>query len=519
MPTRQTTYRQLHEQLTKARQLDDTRTRQARSGEIIHPSKVGQTIANMYEQLRNAAELADDNIALQRAIKRFYKRTLFITHYKFDRVGQELLIELILSGYIQEGSVGEHATQMITELVTRHAGLYRTLRSADITQKKAMNWTLAVLSVKTYNLLLPDMQDLVTTGYCFEYFYEELPSDTFIETEIEKDMYRDALYVATHQALQRSDIDAVRTYLLEAHTLDGTDLVEYIHWNNYTDELYTAPLTLRLRRAISRNGAPFRVLRSLVLSKPPLETFTNRDLFLQAYNAQIQGELARLNKRLNTGIIKSIIFLLITKVIIGLGVEVPFDLYMYDAIAAIPLTINLLFPPLYMASIRLGLTMPSAQSAQRTTNFIDDLLFSTTAPTPKLPRKPSKRKRARLGYAILFPVPFVITYFILNALHFNPLQMVIFIMFFSTASFLGYRLSLMVRELRMVASESSVYSILRDLFYLPYILLGQWLAGRYAQINVIGQVLDLIIELPLKTVLSLIRQWIHFLNERHDELY
>jgi hypothetical protein len=50
-------------------------------------------------------------------------------------------------------------------------------------------------------------------------------------------------------------------------------------------------------------------------------------------------------------------------------------------------------------------------------------------------------------------------------------------------------------------------------------LLGQWLASKYAEINVIGEILDLIIELPLKTVLSLTRQWIRFLREKHEELY
>jgi hypothetical protein len=31
--------------------------------------------------------------------------------------------------------------------------------------------------------------------------------------------------------------------------------------------------------------------------------------------------------------------------------------------------------------------------------------------------------------------------------------------------------------------------------------------------------LDVAIELPLKTVLRLLRQWIRFLDEKHEELY
>ena len=302
-------------------------------------------------------------------------------------------------------------------------------------------------------------------------------------------------------------------------TRTDTDLQEYIHWNSYTDELYTSPLTIRLRRAISKNGAPFRILRSLVTADPSKETLSNPELFRQAFTIQIHKEYAKLNKRLNSGVLKSVIFLFLTKVTIGLSVEVPFDLYMYGSVSILPLTVNLLFPPLYMASIRLGLTTPSVNNAKQTADFMEELLFGEKAPEPRLPKRPSRRTRARFGYSLLFFIPFIITYFALNALNFSLLQMGIFIVFFSTASFLGFRLSLMVHEFRMAKNESGIFSLLRDLFYFPYILVGQWLAGKYAQVNVIGEILDLIIELPLKTVLSLIRQWIRFLNEKHDELY
>jgi hypothetical protein len=36
--------------------------------------------------------------------------------------------------------------------------------------------------------------------------------------------------------------------------------------------------------------------------------------------------------------------------------------------------------------------------------------------------------------------------------------------------------------------------------------------------NIIAQLLDIVIELPLKTVLRLLRQWSAFLNSKKDEL-
>lgn len=521
MAQRLTSYEYLYEQLQKARQYDDAVRQQIRGGEPLQTYTAGKVIANAYEQLRNATELGEGNITIQRAIRRFYKRALFYTRQKPEKVGQELCIELILGGYIQESSLGENAPKIIATMVSEYADTYHKLRESGVTQKQAMNWILAVLSVRTYNLLLPHTYDLVIAAYAYQYFLDELPKDRFIQNDSEIGIYNDALYVAVHQALLQSDLDAVRTDLLHVHGLDGTnpDIQEYMRWNIYAKELYTSHLTLRLRRTISKNGATFRILRSLMANSPPDDTILNRDGFLQLYRHQIDREYVRVNKRLNAGVVKSVIFLFLTKVIVGLAIEVPFDRYFYGHVIPLPLAINLLFPPLYMAVLRLGITTPSTKDAVEVTDFADKLLYGETAPSPRLPKLPSKSANARLGYSVLFLVPFVVTYFVLNSLGFNPLQMAIFIVFFSTASFLGYRLSHMVRELCMARIQTGMFGMLWDLFYLPYILVGQWIASKYTELNVIGEILDLFIELPLKTVLSIIRQWVRFLSEKHEELY
>jgi len=77
----------------------------------------------------------------------------------------------------------------------------------------------------------------------------------------------------------------------------------------------------------------------------------------------------------------------------------------------------------------------------------------------------------------------------------------------------------MIRELELVVKQQSIISTVRDFFYLPFILVGQWLSSKYAKINAVAFILDMAIELPMKTMMRLTRQWTRFLNEKHDELY
>ena len=66
----------------------------------VHINGAGRAITYAYEQLRNAAEYADDHL-LQFAIKRFFKRLFILRDENILKdSGEELIIELTLAGYI-----------------------------------------------------------------------------------------------------------------------------------------------------------------------------------------------------------------------------------------------------------------------------------------------------------------------------------------------------------------------------------------------------------------------------------
>lgn len=76
----------------------------------------------------------------------------------------------------------------------------------------------------------------------------------------------------------------------------------------------------------------------------------------------------------------------------------------------------------------------------------------------------------------------------------------------------------MVRELEVVSSQQNGFTFARDLFYLPFVVIGRWLSEKYARVNLVTLILDMVIELPLKTILRLVRQWAAFINAKKDEI-
>ena len=123
-----------------------------------------------------------------------------------------------------------------------------------------------------------------------------------------------------------------------------------------------------------------------------------------------------------------------------------------------------------------------------------------------------------IAYGILFILAFVGLSYILYLLKFNIVQGIIFVIFLSTASFLVFRMSAQIREIEAVTQNKPISSVLRDIIYLPFIYVGQQISSKYAKMNIIAMTLDMLIEMPLKSVLRIFRQWATFLNNKRDDL-
>lgn len=174
-----------------------------------------------------------------------------------------------------------------------------------------------------------------------------------------------------------------------------------------------------------------------------------------------------------------------------------------------------------MASLRLTMRLPDRANTQALKEYIDETFYKNKEGMYQLHAKSSGGGSVALLnviYFTMFMFVFSLVTFRLLLWDFSALHIFIFFLFLSTASFLGFRLSRQIRELEMVNTNQGFVSIVRDFAYTPFIMIGRWVSDKYAKINLVALVLDMAIELPLKTFLRLTRQWTKFLNEKTDEL-
>ena len=490
--------------------------------DTIHIAGVGSGFYKAYERLRNVAEYTEQHLLLRAAIERFLRRTILFRGSP-RQLGQELIVELTEAGYLKNDTISHVVAAHIDSYIAQYIQLAHTIeREHRIPHDKARQWTLQVLSVTIEKILVPHLVNDAFIDFAFVHYQRAIDLAAFEVTDIE--LFDDALYVAVHRALLKSDTATIRFSMMIRSRHKEQSTQHFVDVCQTVDRLFQDQLTNRLARLVSRYGAPLRVLREVVMDDPEAAAkVRNRPTLLAKARDIAEQQYDLVHNRLSKGILRAIAFIFITKVIIGLAIEVPYDLLQTGAIALLPLVINLLFPAFYMATARWSIAKPGEHNTEAIINTIDRTLYQTDRP-PLEYRVQRRVDSSQLNaffngiYALTFLFSFGVAVWVLHLLQFSIVHGIIFFIFFSAVSFLRFRLIQSARELELVDHRQSVISALSDFFYTPFIRLGMWLSDKYKKVNIITVLLDFAIELPLKSSLRLLTQWAGFMRDKREEL-
>lgn len=511
--------------LQLSKQLTAAKTAQAKepTSRLINVAGVGRVVSTAYEQLRNAAEYAQEHLLIQNAIRRYFVRNINLhNHGQVSKtIAEELIIELTQSGYIKNNTQSYDVVEKMGSIIEKHYDNFWRLKAAGVDDHKARDWTLDLMSIECEDLMVDDVLQTIYLQFAYHHYMAFLQKKIFASGRTEEASFEVDLYIAVHRALLKSDISAVRYDMQKLYKTSDKNINDYIQFHKNIDDAFSSPVTNKTMRYINKYGAPLRVLRSFMQENDRAsELLTQSNYFDEAFSAQIKKDYRKSESKLNKGLIKSIIFLLITKSLIGVGIEVPFDLATTGVILYIPLIVNLLTPVIYLAIIRLGFKLPGETNAKAIKAYADDMLYGDQS---RVNLYPTIKDRTypigfKIAYAMLFLVVFGFVSYVLMLLHFSIVQGLIFFTFLAAASFLGFGLSRIVRELELVSFKPGALTTFQDLLFTPFTFLGKWISEKYQKVNIVALVLDTIIELPLKTALRLLRQWTGFIDEKKDQI-
>lgn len=490
------------------------------AGETIHVPDVGGRLTFAYETLRNAAEYSEEHLLMRRAIERYLRRN---TNWRGDlapELGRDLVTELTQARYLPNDTISVRTGRQIFEVVQKWQQIFGQAQSTnEVRQGQVSEWIEQLASVEVERLLIDERLADIFTDFAYGHYLRAIDQNQF--GDYEERTYQLSLYLAVHRALIKSDIATARFYAI---ALQGQDPIkDFVSRNKLVDELFQFALTNQLTRLIHRNGAPMRVLREIVRNHPNVSEILRSKRRLQSQvEAVSQEQYQQTRKRLNNGIIRSVAFIFLTKMLVGLGIEIPYDLIATGSIAVLPLVLNLVFPPLYMATLGLGIRRPNQHNTGVILDYIERIMYPTDRPVEYKLKRSVGSSQTLAVFNVLYGLTFILSFgvmiWVLKALQFNMVHGAIFFLFLSAVSFFGFRLTQSSKEYVMVAQKEGGASIATDFFMTPFIRAGQWLSDKYSRLNIVTLVLDIAIEMPLKTSLRILRQWMSFLRDKREEL-
>jgi hypothetical protein len=499
-------------------------TKPSHRGETIHVDGVGGSIYFVYEQLRNAAEYSEQHLLLRRAIERFLQRSVNLN--RLQPLGHELVIELTQSRYIKNDSITLTTVKQLDQTMQQFAQLYHETLRHERNREVVRKWILQTASVHLEQQLVEQQNTRAFTDFAYHHYLHAIEESSRPQ-DADQTHFEVALYCAVHRTIMKSDLATTRAYGLASQILpvEGMEAATYFTaLNRLIDELFSERTTNRLIRLISQYGAPMRILREIVVTNPQVDALLNDKIrLLDRVRLATQDQYKQVRTRLNKGIVRSVAFIAITKVLIGVAVEIPYDLLRHGAVVWRPLVLNVLFPPIYMATLGLSIRQPSRKNIDLIEEAAERILYETDKPAIRyrLRRRvssPALNSFFNILYAVTFVLWLALLGWVLSKLGFNAVSGVIFFVFLSTVSFFGFRLTQTAREYEMIEARRGAFAFIADFFYTPFIRIGHWISDTYASFNVVSRVLDIMIEMPLKTVLRFMQQWIGFLRDKQEEM-
>ncbi len=492
-------------------------------GTKVHVPEITAGAYFLYEQIRNAVEYREQHLFLRGAIERFLLREL--KPNGSEDIGFELVSELTKTRYLDNDTIREDEIEYIDYIVRRYGSLQQTAlsRSHDSHDEIASN-IIALLSVELERALQPNPTEAAIVEFTYAAFIDH--ADVAREDQM-------ALYAAVHKALLKSDIATIRygvfsrafpRWLEDNAQLEAAGK-QFVEINAQLDDQTGGATPHRMFRLVRRHIAPYLILREIIkTSHEGLEQLaTTPSVLIEKARSVAETQYQVVSSRLKRSVVQAVIFLFITKVVLGMIIEIPYELFAYGAVNYLPLGINLLFPPLYMAMVGLTIKIPGQRNTTKILSDLKQIVYvSDQQPIRYTLSSRGRTSKMRSTFSLFYLLTSLATLaaisWMLQIVGFNLVSGIIFFVFLSTVSFFAYRIAYSVREYAVIEEDPGLIANLSDFLLTPFIRAGQWLAERYSRINIFTSILDIIIETPFKTILRIIEQWNSFLRDKRDDV-
>lgn len=500
--------------------------RQSEQGIMVNP--IVAELASWYEKLRNAMDYRDDEVVLRAAIERILKRRILLGG-KGKSVAPMLVRELIWARYFPDGSVPESIIQEVEKVIDAYILFKEHVKSQKILKEKEINtWMYHLMSAHIERVLNPHKEKDAMASFMFHVLKDNVKITD--DSEQTRDIQ---LFIAIRRAYAKDDLAFLKYYLFQQYYEDISPEKIPSYASSFSqaykeiNKQLDYKLTHRIFNYVKKKTPPFFILEDILRTHKEHagNLLKNEEELKKSVFEDCKARYASISTKVRTAIIRSVIFVLISKAFFALAIEGTYERLLYGGVLWGTMLLNVFIPPLLMIITSFFIRTPGQKNTDKIYQIIQELLFEEKPQVGFslfLTVKPDKsRPYLTAIFTILWLATFILSFglivFLLNQLHFNLISKGVFLFFLAIVSFLTLRINRTAHSYS-VEGKPSVISTVIDFFYLPIAQVGSYLTQGISQVNILLFILDFIIETPFKGLFAFFEQWLLFIHSKREYL-
>jgi hypothetical protein len=494
----------------------------------INVNRFVSELATWYEKFRNAMDYRDEEVVRRAAIERILKRRLLFGGTG-AKIASPVMRELLWARYFPDASISDEEIKKVGDVID----LYLEFRKQLLAHQHNIEVNIDTL---TYQLLSSHLEVMLNKSKDVElisnYIFHLLRDRIVIKDDSEEN--RDIqVFIAVRRAFAKDDIAFLRFHLFEQYfgkiTKENVHAVAatFIKEHRGFEKQIKYPLKERIISYVKKQLPPFLIFAEVLRKERGgiRALIGNAVEFQNAVFATAEARYKTISSKVRTAIVRSVIFILLTKFVFAFSVEATYDNIVLGHIAWDSLIINIVAPPFLMVIVSLFIKTPDKNNTKRIYDRIMSILF---VDKPELDRplivslKPERKHPVLESiFTILWWGAFILIFgymdYILRILKFSPASQGIFVFFIAVISFLTYRINQTAYSYTL-AIRQNFLSPVSDFFFMPIIKVGRRFTEGLSQINIFIYIFDYLIETPFKEIFGFLEKWFYFLQTKREEM-
>ncbi|MBT4516502.1 MAG: hypothetical protein HOC78_01255 [Candidatus Komeilibacteria bacterium] len=507
----------------------------AQEENLIEVEEIASHFSALYEKLRNTVDFKEVHLLRRFAIERNIKRR-FIMEMLKPNIAGALVEDLVRSRYLPNKTIPEYRIQEIEKIIEKYNDLFLLMNDMyhGDEVKEYFDWLIAVEACEIDVLLNPeDIGDAV-----IEAMYQitkpriKLKGDDDLSIR-EKNLQ---LYIAIHRSIVKSDDTIISFHLLnffyDKWLKADSDTIKVMA--SHLPEIYRNiqhhlrhPYQRRILKSIKEPVVTFKILHELILTHGSNinELLANPDMLESEAKILINKKYKSIRNRISRASVRAIVYIFITKSLIALLFEFPYEMYVLQHVNYVNLGINILFPVVLMFLVTLTIKPLSKKNTDLILESLHNVIYNKPEQSIlcQLKTKYNKNMGYQVFYHFMYTVLYIVVFgaviYFLRRLDFNLLSGAIFLFFLTAVSFFAIRIRATAKELRVEKKKEGVLSFFINFFALPVVSAGRWMSTKFKSINLFAFIMDYIIEAPFKLFVAAFEDWLGFMREKKEEVF